>query len=78
MSADDAATLRRLPSVDQLVRRLAGEPRLAGLSRARLTGTVRDVGAALGLVARDPETARLKLRLAVKDAYERDRRPFGV
>ena len=43
MSADDAATLRRLPSVDQLVRRLAGEPRLAGLSRARLTATVREV-----------------------------------
>ena len=43
MSADDAATLRRLPSVDQLVRRLAGEPGLAGLSRARLTATVREV-----------------------------------
>ena len=43
MSADDAATLRRLPAVDQLVRRLAGEPGLAGLSRARLTATVREV-----------------------------------
>jgi len=43
VSADDAATLRRLPSVDQLVRRLAGEPGLAGLSRARLTATVREV-----------------------------------
>ena len=42
MSADDAATLRRLPSVDQLVRRLAAEPSLAGLSRARLTATVRE------------------------------------
>jgi L-seryl-tRNA(Ser) seleniumtransferase len=42
VSADDAATLRRLPSVDQLVRRLAGEPGLAGLSRARLTATVRE------------------------------------
>ena len=42
MSADDAATLRRLPSVDQLVRRLAAEPGLAGLSRARLTATVRE------------------------------------
>ena len=42
MSADDAATLRRLPSVDQLVRRLAAEPVLAGLSRARLTATVRE------------------------------------
>jgi L-seryl-tRNA(Ser) seleniumtransferase len=43
VSADDAATLRRLPSVDQLVRRLAGEPGLVGLSRARLTATVREV-----------------------------------
>jgi L-seryl-tRNA(Ser) seleniumtransferase len=42
VSADDAATLRRLPSVDQLVRRLAAEPVLAGLSRARLTATVRE------------------------------------
>jgi len=42
VSADDAATLRRLPSVDQLVRRLAAEPGLAGLSRARLTATVRE------------------------------------
>jgi L-seryl-tRNA(Ser) seleniumtransferase len=42
VSADDAATLRRLPSVDQLVRRVAAEPGLAGLSRARLTATVRE------------------------------------
>jgi len=42
VSADDAATLRRLPSVDQLVRRLAAEPVLAPLSRARLTATVRE------------------------------------
>jgi L-seryl-tRNA(Ser) seleniumtransferase len=42
VSADDAATLRRLPSVDQLVRRLAAEPAVAGLSRARLTATVRE------------------------------------
>jgi L-seryl-tRNA(Ser) seleniumtransferase len=43
VSADDAATLRRLPSVDQLVRRLAAEPGLAGLSRPRLTATVREM-----------------------------------
>jgi L-seryl-tRNA(Ser) seleniumtransferase len=42
VSADRAA-LRGLPSVDQLVRRLATEPALAGLSRARLTATVREV-----------------------------------
>lgn len=43
MSGDPAATLRRLPSVDQLVRHLAERPELRALSRARLTATVRDV-----------------------------------
>jgi L-seryl-tRNA(Ser) seleniumtransferase len=42
VSADDAATLRRLPSVDQLVRRLAAEPGAAGLARPRLTAIVRE------------------------------------
>jgi len=42
VSADRAAALRSLPSVDQLVRRLAAEPVLAGLSRARLTAAVRE------------------------------------
>ena len=42
MGADRAAALRGLPSVDQLVRRLAAEPALAGLARARLTATVRE------------------------------------
>jgi L-seryl-tRNA(Ser) seleniumtransferase len=41
VSADRAAALRSLPSVDQLVRRLAGAPELAGIPRARLTATVR-------------------------------------
>ena len=41
MSADPAA-LRSLPSVDQLVRRLAGDPALADLPRARLTAAVRE------------------------------------
>jgi L-seryl-tRNA(Ser) seleniumtransferase len=42
VSADGAADLRRLPSVDQLVRRLAGHPALGGIPRARLTATVRE------------------------------------
>jgi L-seryl-tRNA(Ser) seleniumtransferase len=42
VTADRSAALRALPSVDQLVRRLAAEPVLAGLSRARLTATVRE------------------------------------
>ena len=42
MSAD-RATLRGLPSVDQLLRALAGRPAVAGLPRARLTAMVREV-----------------------------------
>jgi len=42
MAADEPVALRRLPSVDQLVRSLADRPELVGISRARLTSTVRD------------------------------------
>ena len=42
MSADRAAALRSLPSVDQLVRRLGADPALADLSRARLTAAARE------------------------------------
>ena len=42
MSADRAAALRSLPSVDQLVRRVAADPALAGLAHARLTAAVRE------------------------------------
>jgi len=42
VSADRGA-LRALPSVDQLVRRLAGEAALATIPRARLTAATRDV-----------------------------------
>jgi L-seryl-tRNA(Ser) seleniumtransferase len=42
VSADQGAALRSLPSVDQLVRRLAADPALTGIARARLTATVRD------------------------------------
>ena len=51
MAPDEPVALRRLPSVDQLVRRLADRPELAGISRARLTSTVREV------VARERERA---------------------
>ena len=43
MSADRAAALRHLPSVDQLLRLLAASPESAGLPRARLAATVRGV-----------------------------------
>jgi L-seryl-tRNA(Ser) seleniumtransferase len=42
MAPDEPVALRRLPSVDQLVRRLADHPELAGISRARLTSSVRE------------------------------------
>ena len=42
MSADRAAALRGLPSVDQLVRRLADRAELRGVPRVRLTALVRE------------------------------------
>jgi L-seryl-tRNA(Ser) seleniumtransferase len=42
MAPDEPVTLRRLPSVDQLVRRLTERPELAGIARARLTSAVRE------------------------------------
>ena len=43
MSADRVAALRHLPSVDQLLRVVAARADVAGIPRARLTATVRDV-----------------------------------
>jgi L-seryl-tRNA(Ser) seleniumtransferase len=43
MNAEPGARLRRLPSVDHLVRRLTTRRELRGISRARLTATVREV-----------------------------------
>jgi len=42
MARDEPLALRRLPSVDQLVRRLTDRRELAGIPRARLTAAVRD------------------------------------
>jgi L-seryl-tRNA(Ser) seleniumtransferase len=42
VSADQQATLRSLPSVDQLVRVLGGRPEVAGIPRARLTEMARE------------------------------------
>jgi L-seryl-tRNA(Ser) seleniumtransferase len=41
-SEDRQATLRALPSVDQLLRQIEGDPRLAGLPRMRLVAAVRE------------------------------------
>jgi L-seryl-tRNA(Ser) seleniumtransferase len=43
MSADRTAALRGLPSVDQLVRRLAARPETAAIPRPRLTALAREV-----------------------------------
>ncbi|PYM20740.1 MAG: L-seryl-tRNA(Sec) selenium transferase [Candidatus Rokuibacteriota bacterium] len=43
MTVERDATLRALPSVDQLLRTLVGRPELSGIPRARLTETVREV-----------------------------------
>ena len=43
MSADRAARLRRLPSVDQVVRAVAADPAASGVPRRRLTDLVRRV-----------------------------------
>ncbi|MBI1736315.1 MAG: L-seryl-tRNA(Sec) selenium transferase [Candidatus Rokubacteria bacterium] len=43
MSPDAPASLRALPSVDQLVRAVAGRAELRGVSRPRVTATVREV-----------------------------------
>jgi len=43
MSAERATALRSLPSVDQLLRRLADRPELSALPRGRLTALVREL-----------------------------------
>ena len=42
MSAERATALRSLPSVDKLLRQLAGQAEIRGLTRARLTSLVRE------------------------------------
>ena len=68
MSADPG-TLRRLPSVDQVVRALAERPEMAGVPRPRLTALVREALDAerLGVRERDqtpPDAAALVERIA--------------
>ncbi|PYO09624.1 MAG: L-seryl-tRNA(Sec) selenium transferase, partial [Candidatus Rokuibacteriota bacterium] len=42
MNAERATALRGLPSVDQVLRRLAGQAEVLGITRARLTSLVRE------------------------------------
>ena len=80
MSADRAAALRSLPSVDQLVRRLAAEPVLAGLSRARLTAAVREtLDAERRRVAQDAQVPADADTLAARAvALARQAGPFSL
>ena len=81
MSADRVAALRSLPSVDQLLRRLAEHEEVRGLARARLTALVREAleqerarvlaeqaapAAAETLAARVVERARLAGRFSLR------------
>ena len=81
MSADRVAALRSLPSVDQLLRRLAEHEEVRGLARARLTALVREAleqerarvlaeqaapAAAETLAARVVERARLTGRFSLR------------
>jgi L-seryl-tRNA(Ser) seleniumtransferase len=62
VSADRAAALRALPSVDQLVRRVADEPGVAGVSHARLTAAARE--------ALDLERGRVRAQSAAPEDLE--------
>jgi len=82
VSADRAAALRSLPSVDQLVRRVAADPALAGLSRARLTAAVREALDAerrrvreQSATAADPDTLAARVVEGVRRAGRFSLRP---
>jgi L-seryl-tRNA(Ser) seleniumtransferase len=68
MAAEKPLGLRRLPSVDQLVRDLAGRPDLKDISRARLTAAVREAvdGVRRGLISGDGAEADLGARVTVQ------------
>jgi L-seryl-tRNA(Ser) seleniumtransferase len=75
MAPDEPLALRRLPSVDQLVRRLTERPELTGISRARLTSTVReavDVARRRALAGEDGgEDVTVRVTAQVVDALTR-------
>ena len=66
MSAEPSAALRALPSVDQLLRRLADRAEVGQVARARLTALVRET--------LDAERRRVLVEGAAPAATRRDRR----
>ena len=66
MSADRAVALRSLPSVDQILRRLADRAELQGVTRPRLTALVRE--------ALDQERARVLQDHGIVRAHAIERR----
>jgi L-seryl-tRNA(Ser) seleniumtransferase len=80
VSADGAADLRRLPSVDQLVRRVAEHPALRQISRARLTAAVREALAAERRRVLDQQCAPADADALAAQIIERTREagPFSL
>jgi len=74
MSADRDAALRGLPSVDHLLRALAGRPELQGVPRARLTALVRETLDAERRRAREGHTAPAAADALAVRVVERARR----
>jgi L-seryl-tRNA(Ser) seleniumtransferase len=80
VSAERATALRGLPSVDQLLRRLAGHPEVHGITRARLTALVRETLDQERVRVIGERTAPATTELLAERVVERARRagPFSL
>ena len=80
MSAERATALRGLPSVDQLLRRLAAHADLHGITRARLTGLVRETLDQERVRVIGERTAPAAVEALIDRVVERARRsgPFSL
>jgi len=80
VSAERATTLRGLPSVDQLLRRLAGQAEVHGITRAQLTSLVRETLDQERVRVIGERTAPATVELLAERVVERARRagPFSL
>jgi L-seryl-tRNA(Ser) seleniumtransferase len=80
VSADRATALRGLPSVDQLLRRLATHADLHGITRARLTGLIRETLDQERVRVIGERTAPAAVEVLAERVVERARRsgPFSL